>query len=69
MWGLLEERANKSPLLEYRTIYGELLTFDTSASEVPAINERPINDSPKEVFESPFLSADWNSGIVIRGKG
>ena len=59
----------KGPVLEYRTIYGEELTFDTSASEVPTINGQPVNYAPKKVFESPFLNADWNSGIVTLTKG
>ena len=57
------------PTLEYKTIYGEQLTFDTSAREVPTINGRPVNYAPKKVFESPFLNADWNSGIVTITKG
>ena len=59
----------KGPVLEYKTIYGEQLTFDTSASEAPTINGRPVNYAPKRVFESPFLNADWNSGIVTISKG
>ena len=59
----------KGPVLEYETIYGEQLTFDTSASEAPTINGHPVNYAPKKVFESPFLNADWNSGIVTITKG
>ena len=59
----------EGPVLEYRTIYGEQLTFDTSAREVPTINGHPVNYSPREVFESPFLNANWNSGIVTIAKG
>ena len=59
----------KGPVLEYKTIYGEQLTFDTSAKEVPTINGHPVNYAPKKVFESPFLNADWNSGIVTITKG
>ncbi len=57
------------PVLEYRTIYGEQLTFDTSTREVPTINGHPVNYAPKKVFESPFLNANWNSGIVTITKG
>ena len=49
--------------------YGEQLTFDTSAREVPRINANPVNYAPKKVFESPFLNANWNSGIVTITKG
>jgi hypothetical protein len=59
----------KGPVLEYKTIYGEQLTFDTSAKEVPTINGHPVNYAPKKVFESPFLNANWNSGIVTITKG
>ena len=57
------------PALEYKTIYGEQLTFDTSARKPPTINGQPVNYAPKKVFESPFLNADWNSGIVTITKG
>ena len=57
------------PVLEYKTIYGEQLTFDTSTREVPTINGHPVNYAPKKVFESPFLNANWNSGIVTITKG
>ena len=32
-------------------------------------NGHPVNYAPKKVFESPFLNADWNSGIVTISKG
>jgi hypothetical protein len=57
------------PVLAYRTIYGEQLTFNVSAKEVPSINGQPVNYAPKKVFESPFLNADWNSGVVTITKG
>ncbi len=59
----------KGPVLEYKTIYGEQLTFDTSTKEVPTINGNPVNYAPKKVFESPFLNADYNSGTVTISKG
>ena len=31
------------PALEYKTIYGEQLTFDTSARKPPTINGQPVN--------------------------
>jgi hypothetical protein len=57
------------PVLEYRTIYGDQLTFDTNAREVPTINGHSVNYAPEKVFESTFLNADWNSGIVTITKG
>jgi hypothetical protein len=55
--------------LTYNTIYGDRLTFDAGAQKVPSINGQSVNYAPKKVFESPFLNADWNSGIVTISKG
>jgi hypothetical protein len=33
------------------------------------MNNNLVNYSPEEVFESPFLNADYGSGIVISPKG
>ena len=52
-----------------KTIYGDQLIFDTSAKAVPSINGKPIDYAPKKVFESPFLNAEWNSGVVTITKG
>jgi hypothetical protein len=57
------------PILEYSTIYGVHLTFDTSFKKTPSINGKPVNYAPKKVFESPFLNADYNSGVVTISKG
>jgi hypothetical protein len=56
-------------VLTYNTIYGDRLTFDTSTKRVPSINGDPVDYTPREVFKSPFLNADWNSGIVTISKG
>ena len=56
-------------LLEYTTIYGEQITLDTSFEKTPTINGKPVDYAPRKVFESPFLNADWNSGIVTITKG
>jgi hypothetical protein len=63
------EMSMDGQVLKYKTIYGDQLTFDTSAGEVPTINGRPVNYAPEKVFESPFLNAGWNSGIVTITKG
>ncbi len=55
-------------LLEYTTIYGDQLTLDTSFEKTPTINGKPVDYAPKKVFESPFLNATWNSGIVTISK-
>jgi len=52
------------PVLSYKTIYGDELTFDTSGKRTPTINDKPVDYAPRQVFESPFLSSDYNSGVV-----
>ena len=58
-----------APVLEYKTIYGDRITLDTSFEKTPTINGKPVDYAPKKVFESPFLNANWNSGIVTISKG
>tara|TARA_B110000037_G_scaffold201620_1_gene243125 strand:+ start:178 stop:2883 length:2706 start_codon:yes stop_codon:yes gene_type:complete len=55
--------------LIYPTIYGEALAFDTSGQKTPAINGKAVNYAPQQAFESPFLNADYNSGVVTISKG
>lgn len=57
------------PVLKYTSIYGDKITFDTSYSEIPTININPVNYSPGKVFESPFLNAGYDSGVVTISKG
>ena len=53
-------------ILKYTMIYGNRLTFDTSFEKMPSINR---DYDPKNVFENPFLNADYNSGVVTISKG
>ncbi len=53
----------------YNTIYGDLLTLDTSYKQKPTINGQPVNYAPSKVFDSPFLDADYLSGVVTIRKG
>lgn len=57
------------PILKYSTIYDDHLTFDTSYQEVPTINGEKVDYAPQKVFDSPFLNADYNSGVVTISKG
>jgi hypothetical protein len=57
------------PVFQYKTIYGDRLTLDTSYVRVPTINDNPVDYAPNKAFESPFLNGDWNSGIVTITKG
>lgn len=56
-------------LLTYTTIYGDTLTFDAGQKEVPTINGNPVDYAPKKVYDSPFLSSVYNSGVVTIRKG
>jgi hypothetical protein len=56
-------------LLTYTSIYGDQLTLDTSGAAIPTINGESVDYAPKMVFESPFLNAVWNSGVVTISKG
>jgi hypothetical protein len=55
--------------LKYSTLYGDTLRFDASYQRVPTINGKPIAYEGKKVFDSPFLNADYNSGVVTISKG
>jgi len=59
----------KNNILNYTGMYGDDFTFFSDYSKVPRINETPVNYAPSKDFDSPFLKADWNSGIVYIQKG
>ena len=59
----------KGKLITHKTIYGDTLTMDLSHKKVPTINGKPVDYQPKKVFDSPFLNADYNSGVVTISKG
>jgi len=63
------EISMSGPVLKYKTIYGDVLTMDTQYRETPTINGEPVNYAPKKLLESPFLNADYNSGVVTISKG
>ena len=52
-------------ILKYTMIYDNRLIFDTSFEKMPSINR---DYAPQKVFESPFLNADYNSGVVTISK-
>ena len=54
----------KNNVLNYKGIYNDSFTFYTDYSKVPEINNKPVNYAPSKAFDSPFLKAAWNSGIV-----
>ncbi|MEL7500692.1 MAG: hypothetical protein AAFN77_24070 [Planctomycetota bacterium] len=53
----------------YETIYGDVLTLDTSYQNKPTINGQPVDYAPGKVFDSPFLKADYQDGVVTISKG
>ena len=59
----------KESVVVCETIYGDRLTLDTSYRKLPTINGKPVDYAPPQVLESPFLTADYNSGIVTIRKG
>lgn len=59
----------KNNILIYRSVYGDLFTFYADYSHSPQINTITVNYAPSKAFDSPFLQADWNSGIVNIQKG
>lgn len=59
----------KGALVNYTTIYGDRLTFDTRQKKVPTINGKPVDYAPPKVLESPFLNAGYDDGAVTIRKG
>jgi hypothetical protein len=56
-------------VVDCETIYGDRLTLDTSYREKPTINGKVVDYAPSKVLESPFLNADYNSGVVTISRG
>lgn len=56
-------------MLQYKGMYGDSFTFYADYSGVPEINGVAVDYAPPKAFNSPFLEADWNSGIVTIQKG
>ena len=59
----------KGSVLEYTSVYGDRLTFDTAQKKTPTINGEPVNYTPDRVYNSPFLQADYDRGVVTITKG
>ena len=56
-------------VLEYESLYGDRLTFDSSYRSIPTINGQPVNYAPDKVFDSPFLVSQYDSGVITIQKG
>ncbi len=59
----------KGDVLTYESIYGDVLTLDTSCETTPTINGESVNYAPRKVFDSPFLSSEYGTGVVTIRKG
>mgnify|MGYP004230433679 CR=1 FL=1 len=55
--------------LSYSGLSGDTFCFDGNQNRVPEIDGTPVNYAPQKVFDSPFVSSDWCSGIVTVRKG
>ena len=55
--------------IEYQSIYNDSLKFFFDYSQLPSINGKPIQIYKGKALDSPFLKADWNTGIVTIQKG
>jgi hypothetical protein len=56
-------------VVSYSTLYGDTLTLDTRYKKTPTINGKPVDYTPADVHESPFLNSEYNSGEVTITKG
>jgi len=56
-------------LLTHRTIYGDVLTLDTSYIQTPTVNGANVNFSPAKSYDSPFLHGDYNGSNFTIEKG
>ncbi len=59
----------KGMQLSYKSIHGDDLVFHLDQKKLPEINGKPVNFRPKKVFNSPFLNADYDGGVVTITKG
>lgn len=59
----------KDSRLTYNGLGGDRFTFFTDQSELPRVNDEPVNLAPTRVYDSPFVQSDWKSGVVTIQKG
>ena len=59
-------------ILEFTTeIDGEqhVFKFNAANSQVPTVNDKPVNYTPAKLYDSPFITSDYGSGIIKISKG
>lgn len=55
----------KDKTLEYTSLAGDSFTFYADYRQPPRINGKPVDYAPPQAsLRSPFVNADWNSGVV-----
>jgi hypothetical protein len=64
----LVPRVEKS-VVHYGSLYGGEFQFPTDYKGLPKIDGKPLDLRPSMAMESPFLAADFDSGIVALRKG
>lgn len=59
----------KEKILEYTSLAGDAFTFHADYRQPPRINGKPVDYAPPQAsLRSPFVSDDWNSGVVTLKK-
>ena len=52
-------------MLEYEGVSGDLFRFPADFGSIPEINGLRVDYAPGEVYNSPFVKSDWDSGEVV----
>jgi len=56
-------------ILKYKSLYNDAFIFYSDYSKSSEINGETVNYVQGKAYDSPFLQADWNSGVVYIQKG
>jgi hypothetical protein len=56
-------------VLRYRGLADDAFTFFADQSRPPLVNEVPVDYAPARALDSPFVQAEWDSGVVTLQKG
>ncbi len=51
-------------ILKYTSLNGTDFYFNLANNEIPMVDGESIDYSPDKVFDSPFVSSEYNSGVV-----
>ncbi|MCP4782606.1 MAG: hypothetical protein GY903_12265 [Fuerstiella sp.] len=54
----------KRSVLTYQSLGGATLTFYADKSRIGEVNGTPVNLAPQNVYDSPFVKSNWDSGVV-----